>query len=150
MNYYVYVGRLVNFVRESDLIIKLFNKLKLPLIVIWSWPDELYLKSIAWDNIIFTWRIDDIQERIKIIQQSKWLINLTKESFGLWTAEALLLWVPVFGYNQWASPELVYKNSWILVENKHIHTLIEKFQEFANTKRNREIIAQNIRKKLKN
>lgn len=150
MNYYVYVGRLVNFVRESDLIIKLFNKLKLPLIIIWSWPDEWYLKSIAWSTLIFTWRIQDTKERLQIMKESKWLINLTKESFGLWTAESLLLWVPVFGYNQGASPELVDKDSWILVDNKHINTLIEKFQEFANTKRNRELIAKNIRNKLNN
>ena len=147
-NYYVYVGRLVNFVRESDLIIKLFNHLKLPLIVIWSWPDELYLKSIAWDSIIFTWRWPTWM--IDIIKNSKWLINLTKESFGLWTAEALLLWVPIFWYNQWATPELVDKHSWILTDNKYMKTLIENFQEFTNTKRNREIIAQNIRNKLKN
>ncbi|MCF7835459.1 glycosyltransferase [Candidatus Gracilibacteria bacterium] len=150
MNYYVYVGRLVNFVRESDLVIKLFNKLQLPLIVIGSGPDELYLKSIAGDNIIFTGRIEDTQERIKIIQQSKGLINLTKESFGLGTAEALLLGVPIFGYNQGATPELVDKESGILVDNKHIQTLIEKFQEFTNRQRNKDIISQNIRKKLSN
>lgn len=147
MNYYVYVWRLVNFVRESDLIIKLFNKLKLPLIVIWSWPDEMYLKSIAWDNIIFTWRWPNWM--IDIIKNSKWLINLTKESFGLWTVEALLLWVPVFWYNQWASPELVDKSSWILVEDKHIQILINKFKEFESINRNRELISKNIRKKLK-
>lgn len=32
--YYVVIGRLVNFVRESDIIIKLFNHMKLPLVVI--------------------------------------------------------------------------------------------------------------------
>ena len=51
--YYVYVGRLVAFVKECDLIIKLFNKIKKPLIMIGSGPDEEYLKSIADDTIIF-------------------------------------------------------------------------------------------------
>jgi len=51
--YYVYVGRLVAFVKECDLIIKLFNKIKKPLIMIGSGPDEEYLKSIAGDTIIF-------------------------------------------------------------------------------------------------
>lgn len=147
-DYYVYVWRLVNFVRESDLIIRLFNRIKLPLIVIWSWPDEDYLKSIAWDTIIFTWRWPTWM--IDIIRNSRWLINLTRESFGLWTASALLLWVPIFGYNSWATPELVDKASWILVDNKNMKTLIEKFKEFTNTQRNRKIIAENIRKKLNN
>lgn len=34
--YYVYVGRLVAFVKECDLIIRLFNKLQKPLIMIGS------------------------------------------------------------------------------------------------------------------
>jgi hypothetical protein len=45
--YYLYVGRLVSFVREADKIIKLCNELKIPLIVMGSGPDEVYLKSIA-------------------------------------------------------------------------------------------------------
>jgi hypothetical protein len=52
-DYYVYVGRLVKFVRETDKIIKLFNHLKKPLIVMGNGPDELALKAIANDNIIF-------------------------------------------------------------------------------------------------
>jgi len=40
MPYFVYVGRLVNFVRETGLIIQLFNRLKLPLVVIGSGPSR--------------------------------------------------------------------------------------------------------------
>ncbi|MBP7848506.1 hypothetical protein KA013_04855 [Patescibacteria group bacterium] len=46
-SYYIYVGRLVKFIRETDLIIQLFNHLQLPLLVMGSGPDENYLKSIA-------------------------------------------------------------------------------------------------------
>ena len=83
MPYCVYVGRLVNFVRETWLIIRLFNELHLPLIVIWSWPDEASLKAIAWDTIIFTgWNPEGMQD---IVRDSFGLINLTKESLGNWT-----------------------------------------------------------------
>ena len=54
MSYFVYVGRLVNFVRETGLIIQLFNRLKLPLIVIGSGPDEEELKALAGETVIFT------------------------------------------------------------------------------------------------
>lgn len=94
--YYLYVGRLVSFVREADKIIRLCNELKVPLIVMGSGPDEIYLKSIAGPSIIFIGWIQDIQEKIKIISQAKGLINLTKESYGIGTIEALLLGVPVF------------------------------------------------------
>jgi glycosyltransferase involved in cell wall biosynthesis len=89
--YYLYVGRLVNFVRETDKIIKLVNEMNVPLIVMGSGPDEVYLKSIAGPSIIFIGRITDIDEKIKIISQAKGLINLTKESYGIGTVEALLL-----------------------------------------------------------
>jgi len=148
-DYFVFVGRLVNFVRETDKIIKLFNKTGKNLILMWSWPDEEYLKSIANSNCVFIWWIENKQEKIKIIQKSRWLINLTKESFGIWTAEALLLWVPVFGYNDWASPELVDDKSGILVDHKELKHLESKFQIFESTNRDRQYISENIKKKIR-
>ena len=150
LEYYVYVGRLVTFVRETDKIIRLCNDIKVPLIIMGSGPDEKYLKSIAGPSIIFIGRIKDIDEKIKIISQSKGLINLTKESYGIGTVEALLLWVPVFGYGQWATAELVDKDCGILVENKQDKTLVEEFKKFMNTKRDRMMIAKRIREKWKN
>lgn len=147
--YYLYVGRLVSFVREADKIIRLCNEMKVPLIVMGSGPDEKYLKSIAGPGIIFIGWIQDIDEKIKIISQAKWLINLTKESYGIGTVEALLLGVPIFGYSQWATAELVDKDCGILVENKKHHTLIEEFKKFMNTKRDRMMIAKRIREKWK-
>jgi glycosyltransferase involved in cell wall biosynthesis len=52
------------------------------------------------------------------------LINLTKESFGIGTAEALLLGVPVLGYNDGATPELVDKISGVLVDSKDQQSLL--------------------------
>jgi len=100
LDYYLYVGRLVTFVREADKIIRLCNDMKVPLIMMGSGPDEKYLKSIAGPSIIFIGWIKDVDEKIKIISQAKGLINLTKESYGIGTVEAMLLGVPVFGYGQ--------------------------------------------------
>lgn len=148
-NYYIYVWRLVRFVKELDKIINLFNETGQALLVMWSGPDEQYLKSIAKWNIIFIWRIADPQEKLKIIKNALWLINITKESFGLGTVEALLLWVPVFAYNDWASPELIDKIDWILVPDKKYKTLVKSFKSFQNTKRDRKQIQDNIKIKLK-
>ncbi len=146
MPYFVYVWRLVSFVKECDVIIRLFNKTWALLIMVWSWPDELYLKSIAQDNIMFLWRWPIWM--IDIIKNAKWFINLTKESFWMWTAESLLLWVPVLGYKQWGSAELVDDKSGILVEDKSLSTLVEALIEFDKRKRDRKNISENIRKKL--
>lgn len=144
--YFVFVGRLVNFVREAKLIVELFNKLKLPLIMIGSGPDELELKALAGDTIIFTgWNPEGM---LDIIKNSKGLINLTKESFGIWTVEALLLGVPVLGYAEGATPELVDAESGILVKDKKMETLEQAMQEFIERQWNRKQISENIRKKL--
>ena len=145
-NYYIYVWRTVKFVKEVDKIIKLFNETKEPLLIMWSGPDELYLKSIAWNNIVFIWRIEKPEEKMEIIKNAKWLINITKESFWICTMEALLCWVPVFGYNDGASVELVDSESWILVPNKEHRTLVSNFKKFAENEWRRDQIQKRAKK----
>ena len=145
--YFVCVGRLVTFVRECDLIIKTFNQLKLPLLMIGSGPDEQYLKSIAGDTVIFLWRLSP-EETQKIVKNAKALINLTKESFGIGTVEALLMGVPVIGYGEGATPELVDSDSWILISKKTQKKLISAIEEFQTRTRDRKQISEAIREKL--
>lgn len=146
--YYIFVGRLVTFVKECDVIIHLFNKLWLPLIMLGSGPDELYLKSIAKDNIVFVGWIQNIHERVKLMSEATWLINLTKESFWMGTAESLLLGVPVFGYAHGATPELVHQDCWVLVADKSLKTLESAFDLFAQTAWDRKKIAKKTRTRL--
>lgn len=147
-NYYVYVWRLVKFSKEVDKIIELFNSNNDSLLIIWSWPDEEYLKSISNWNIIFLWQIDNELEKIKIMKSSKWLINITKESFWIVTAESLSLWVPVFWFEWWATRELVSEKSWILVKNKELNNLIKEFNKFKKIDFNREEIKKEFLIKL--
>lgn len=152
-DYYIYIWRLVKFVKELDKIINLFNHSNQKLLIVWTGPDELFLKSIAWPNIIFLWFLDqennpqDLENLIKILKHSKWLINITKESFGIVTAQALALGVPVFGYNKWASTELVDEKSGILIDNKNYENIQKWFEKFQNTNFDRENIKQNFLKK---
>ena len=149
-NYYIYVWRTVKFVKEVDKIIKLFNEVKEPLLIMWSGPDEMYLKSIAWDNVIFIGWINNPDEKMEIISESKWLVNITKESFWICTMEALLCWVPVFGFNDGASVELVDSVSWMLVPDKNHETLVSNFKKFANKEWDREQIQKRARGLIKN
>ena len=146
-NYFVCVGRVVNFAREVWLIIKACNETNTNLLIIWSWPDEIQLKALAWDTVIFLWWLPQ-EESLKIIRNAKWLINLTKESFWMWTAEALLLWVPVIWFAQWWSKELVDENSWILIDKKSISSLKDAIQTFEDKERDRRKISDTIREKL--
>ena len=67
----------------------------------------------------------------------------------MWTAEALLLWVPVIWFAQWWSQELVDENSGILIDKKSISTLKNAIQAFENKEWNRRQISDTIREKLK-
>ena len=144
--YCVYVGRLVNFVRETGVIIQLFNELHLPLVIIGSWPDEMTLKAMAWDTIIFTgWNPEGMQD---IVKDSSWLINLTKESFWIWTVEALLMGVPVFWFSEGATSELVDDECWVLVNSKDMEVLKIWLKKFLSKEWDRKEISERIREKL--
>ena len=87
---------------------------------------------------------------MNIMKNAKWLVNITKESFWLCTVESLLLWVPVFAYNNWASPELIDSDSWILSTDKQHKILVKNFLEFIEKNRDRQKIQESIKSKLKN
>jgi len=143
-NYIICVWRVVKFVREIDLIIKVFNKIWYPLIVIWNWPDENELKNLAKNNINFTGRSPP--DMIDLIKNARWAINLTKESFGISTAECLCLWVPVLWYDQWATSELVDEKSWILIKSKNENEIIKAFNVFILKERDRKYISEKARR----
>jgi glycosyltransferase involved in cell wall biosynthesis len=97
-NYFVFVGRVQRYVREIDTIIALMNASGEHLLVIGDGPDMAYAQSIAGPTITFLGQINDVTEKMRIVREARGCINLAKESFGLGTAEALCLGVPVFGY----------------------------------------------------
>lgn len=131
-NYFLYIGRLVNFIRETDLIIQLFNELNYPLLVMWTGPDESEIKNMAHENIVFLWYVSDPQQKAEIIRHARWIINLTQESCWIGTMESLACGTPVFGYGEWGTAELVQSQQWLLVQDKKLEHLIEQFKKFAD------------------
>jgi glycosyltransferase involved in cell wall biosynthesis len=144
-NYFIYSGRLVTFVKEVDKIIQACNQTKTQLIVMGDGPDKEKLQTTSGETIIYIPRIQDIHKRIQLIQWAKWLINITKESFGISTMEALLLGVPVLWYNDGASPELIDKHSGILISDKKITTICTALQQRDNKEFDRKKIQKQAR-----
>ena len=66
----------------------------------------------------------------------------------MWTAEALLLWVPVIWFAEWWSKELVDENSWILIDKKNISTLKDAIKTIEWKDWDRRKISDWIREKL--
>ncbi len=137
-SYYLFVWRVVKYVRELDRIIDVCNDLAVPLLIMWWWPDKDELMLRAWPTITFLWHITNVEEKITIIKQAKWLINLAKESCGIATMEALALWVPVLWYNAWWTKELITDSHlWILLDNKDHHTIMDGWKQLEKTQYNK-------------
>lgn len=149
-DYYIYIWRIVKFSKEVDKIIQLFNSTWDKLVIIWSWPDEIELKKISNSNIKYLWYIFDDNEICRLLKQSKWLINITKESYWIVTAQSLACWIPVFGYNQWQTKYLVNEIQWLLLNNKELGYMIKQFEIFKNTKYNKQDIKNIFLKMYKN
>lgn len=147
-NYFIFVGRIVKYVREIDKIIRLFNNVWEHLIIVWDGPDMWYAQSIAWPTVIFTGRIDDVEEKKKLLQHARWYINLAKESFGIGTAEALCSGVPIFGYTGWATGYMVDNNNGYLVEEKNDEKIVDGFKQFVKMSFDRKKIAEEAQKKF--
>jgi len=126
--YFVYIWRLVKFVKHVDIIIKAFNQTWDKLVIVGDWPDKEYLESIANENIIFSWYIWNHEDKYwNLLAQSKALINITKESFGIVTKQALDLGVTVIWLNKWATPELEWEK--ILIDEVSVKNLIKAIRE---------------------
>lgn len=147
-NYYFYINRLTKLFKHLDRIILLCNKYKVPLIIAGDWPDKAYLQSIAWPTITFVGRVSNIEDKIALIKKSKGILNVAHESFGIVTAEALLLWVPIFWYEGGATPELVDKKSGILTPSVEVDKMSPYFEQFLMTEFDRQSIQDRARQLL--
>lgn len=147
-NYFFYINRLTKLFKNLDKIILMCNHFKINLLIAWDGPDKEYLMSIAGPTITFLWRISDNNTKMQLISRARGVINIAHESFGIVTAESLLLWVPVFWYAHGASPELVDKTSWILTDSIDSETMYPLFQEFIDHDFDREEIQLRARSLL--
>jgi len=114
--YYIYIWRLVKFVKNLDIIIDAFNKNWKQLIIVWDGPDKEYLKSIAKDNIKFLWYINNKSDEYwNLLEKAKALVNITKESFWIVNYQAYLVNTPIISINWWAINEIPWKKT--LIDN---------------------------------
>ena len=95
-NYFFYINRLTKMFKHLDKIIMLCNEFSLPLIVAGDGPDKNELVKIAGPTIMFVGWVSDRDTKISLMKKSKGVLGIAHESFGIVTAEALLLGVPVF------------------------------------------------------
>ena len=97
-DFYVSLNRLVPN-KRVDLLIKAFNKLNLPLIIIGDGPERFKLEKIANSNIKFLRKISD-EEVEKYMSRCKAFVYAGIEDFGIAPVEAMASGAPVIAYGK--------------------------------------------------
>ncbi|OGH02417.1 MAG: hypothetical protein A2798_02040 [Candidatus Levybacteria bacterium RIFCSPHIGHO2_01_FULL_37_17] len=104
-DYFLIVSRLVAY-KKIDLAVKVFNKLKLPLVIIGTGWEEASLKSKAKDNVTFLKNLRD-EELYGYYINSKALVFPGKEDFGLSMAEAQFFGKPVIAFGEGGALDII-------------------------------------------
>ncbi len=104
-NFFLYVGRLVAY-KQAQLLVEIFNDLKLPLAIIGTGSLESKLKSMAAPNIHFLGHVDEA-DLAAYYQHARAVLFIHEEDFGLVPVEAHAAGTLVIGLNKGGITETV-------------------------------------------
>lgn len=90
---FLYAGALVPY-KRPDLVIKAFNQLKLPLVVVGSGPEEKRLKRMARSNVKFVGQVSDADLALHYAK-ARALVFPGTEDFGIVPLECMAAGTPV-------------------------------------------------------
>jgi glycosyltransferase involved in cell wall biosynthesis len=103
--FYLTVSRLVTY-KQVSLIIRAFNKLQLPLVIIGTGPEMEKIRQIAKSNIqILGWQPDHVVK--KYMASAKGFVYAALEDFGIALVEAQACGTPVLAYGAGGALETV-------------------------------------------
>ena len=144
------VSRLESY-KKVDLVIKVFNKLKKPLIIVGEGTQENKLKQIAEKNITFLSKLSDV-ELSNLYTNAKALIMPQEEDFGYVALEAQYFGCPVISYKKGGATETVVDGKtgifFLSQTEKSLIQTVERFDKIGyNLRKNIEVFGtQNLKK----
>ena len=132
-DYFLIVGRQVDY-KRTDIVIKAFNKLGLPLVVIGEGPALKKLKKMSNKNIKFLGRIPD-EEVKRYYARCRAFIFPQEEDFGITPLEAQSAGRPVIAYRKGGAMETVIENeTGIFFDEQSPEAIIKAIQNFDHKK----------------
>ena len=143
-DYFLAYGRMIHF-KKFPLIAKAFKTLGLPLKVVGSGPDEIYIKSMAkrHKNIELIPSMEDDNKLRKIIAGARATIVPQLEDFGLVTAESIACGTPVIGYAKGGTLEIVQDGTnGVLFQDQNDAAIAQAVQKFTEQEFNPEEVAK--------
>ena len=144
-DFFLVVSRLVPY-KRVDLAIEVFNRLKLPLVIVGTGSEKNKLKKTAKDNIIFAGQLTD-SELAGYYKRCLALVMPQEEDFGLAAVEAQSFGKCVIAFNKGGVKEIIIPNkSGILFPKQSVKSLIGAIKEFKRSKFDSNIIKRNARR----
>ena len=145
--YFLSVGRLT-WAKRVDLAIAACNKLKLPMKIVGSGKEEVYLRSIAGPTVEFVGSVSD-EELSKLYAGAKALIFCAlDEDFGMVPVEAMAAGVPVIALAQGGVVETVVDSvTGVLFDKPEVEELVKAIRRLEDSKTGR--WEENCRKQAK-
>lgn len=141
LNYYLIVSRLVLY-KKIDLAVKVFNKLKLPLVIIGTGSQKYKHRK----NINFLGKVDEI-ELVKYYKNAKALIMPQEEDFGIVSVEAQSYGVPVIAYKKGGALDTVIDGvTGVFFDEQNIESLTRAIAKFEKISFNRNTLITNAKR----
>lgn len=104
-DFYIHVSRLVPYKMTAE-IIKAFNELNLPLVIIGDGPEMPHLQKLAMENVkLLGHQPDDIVTNL--LNHAKAFVYMATEDFGIAMVEAQAAGCPVIAYGRGGAAEIV-------------------------------------------
>ena len=134
-DFYIHVSRLVPYKMTSE-IIKAFNELKLPLVIIGDGPEMPHLQKLARENIkLLGFQTDEVVANL--LSRAKAFIYMATEDFGIAMVEAQAAGCPVIAYGKGGATEIVRDaETGLLFQEQSAHCLSEAVLRFQSIKLN--------------
>lgn len=134
-DYFIVLSRLVPY-KKVDLVVEVFNDLKLPLVIIGDGEEREKIEKIANENIrILGWQEDKVVK--EYLSKAQALIFPSEEDFGIVPVEAQASGTPVIAFNKGGAKETVVDGkTGILFDEQSVNSLKKAVLRFLRERDN--------------
>ena len=132
-DYYLTVCRFVPY-KRVDLIVKAFNKLALPIVIVGDGPERKQIQKLAGPSVkILPFRTEE--QLIKVMSEAKAFVYAAEEDFGIAAVEAQAAGCPVIAFGRGGLTESVMEGvTGLLFTDQKEEAIVETVEQFERVK----------------